>query len=126
MKNNYLKYGIIFCILVFAIFSAVTVFYTKSNIDEFNDEVYREIIEINNTFIFHFEDDSTELFERDLINVWEHYFRSEYTNGSGFYSSATDLKNGNVIIDSTNYTSSLAQTVPDLDSKARNMIDERQ
>lgn len=125
MKNNYLKYGIIFCILVFAIFSAVTVFYTKSNIDEFNDAVYREIIEINNTFIFHFEDDSTELFERDLINVWEHYFRSEYTNGSGFYSSATDLKNGNVIIDSTGYTSSLAQTVPDLDSKARNMIDER-
>ena len=123
MKNNHLKIGTLFCILVFAISAAAAVMFTRSKIDEYNEQVFHELLGINNGFIYHFEEDTTDLLEQDYINTWKQYFKSDLTADSGFYSSLVETKTGRVILDSTDFTSSSAMTDPELNSMAKSICD---
>lgn len=124
MKNHYLKFGTLFCILVFVIFIAAGVFYTRSLIDEFNEEIYRGVIEIYNGTLFRFDEGSEDMLEKEMQQAWDRYFDAEYAAGSGFYSSLADSGNGSIMIDSSDYTASSDKTNAELDETARNICDE--
>ena len=119
MRNNHLKTGVLFGIIVLLIFSVAAFLFTRGKIDEFNEEVGTLVIEIDNGKPFYSGEDSRDVLEQDRKETWERYFRSDLTSGSGFYYSLAEFGTGEVIIDSTGFTSSLGKTVPALDEKAR-------
>ena len=97
MKKQYIRYGTIFCILVLLAFSAAFVIYTKNKTDDYNFRFNLPFVTEN---IDYHEDNSDGSLERQVTDSWNHYLSYEYADCTGFYSSITDVKSGEIILDS--------------------------
>ena len=122
MKNHYLRFGMMICILVLAIFLVSGVIFTKNKTDEFNNNVKWRIDTID--YFVTFQDDNTGGYlEQAVSGSWEQYFKRYPTENTGFYSSLIELSNGNVIIDSDDAGFENNLTDADLNTRARKISD---
>ena len=97
MKKQYIRYGTVFCILVLLAFLAAFVIYTKNKTDDYNFRFNLPFVTAN---IDYHEDNSDGSLERQVTDSWNHYLSYEYADCTGFYSSITDVKSGEIILDS--------------------------
>ena len=97
MKKQYIRYGTVFCILVLLAFLAAFVIYTKNKTDDYNFRFNLPFVTEN---IDYHEDNSDGSLERQVTDSWNHYLSYEYADCTGFYSSITDVKSGEIILDS--------------------------
>ena len=97
MKKQYIRYGTVFCILVLLAFLAAFVIYTKNKTDDYNFHFNLPFVTEN---IDYHEDNSDGSLERQVTDSWNHYLSYEYADCTGFYSSITDVKSGEIILDS--------------------------
>ena len=95
MKNHYLKFGVIYCVLALIIFLAAISFYTKKKIDKINEKVEYYVINGTSVLPDTFEDER-RLLERTLSN-WNYYGGSE-NDDIGLYSSIIDVNDGYKVI----------------------------
>ena len=97
MKKQYFKYGTVFCILVLLAFLIAFVIFTKNKVDEYNAWFNMPFWTAN---IDYHADNTDGKLEQQVIKSWDRYLEYEYADCTGFYSSITDVKSGEVILDS--------------------------
>ena len=97
MKKQYIRYGVIFCIVVLLAFSIAFVIFTKNKIDDFNLHFNLPFVTAN---IDYHADNADGQLEEQVIRSWNYYLTYEYADRTGFYSSITDINSGEVILDS--------------------------
>ena len=122
MKSKYLRSGLTFCILVLAVFLAIAVFYTKSEIDDLNKRIEYSVF-ISSGVLYHFDGTKDEL-ANDLQGAVEHYFQNDFTEGSGIYSSIIDGQSGQILVDSSDLNISGDPTKSSLNDEAHKKSDE--
>ena len=100
MKNKYLRFGLVYCVLVLLIFSAAMSFYTGKKIDEVNSGI-RSIMYFPDSIMKDHTAEDPEITAGNMISTWE--FLS-YLKNAGFYSSVVDTgNNGAVLFESQDF-----------------------
>ncbi len=100
MKKNYLRFGLVYCVLALLIFSVLMSFYTKKKVDELNSS-------FRNSFIFpeFMLADTTGQDRGDtmrrVIETWD--ILSSYGEDIGFYSSVVDTADGRTMFESGSF-----------------------
>lgn len=97
MKKQYLRFGIIYCIIALLFASAVTVFYTKGKIDEINERLPLR----NFSWYAKQNEPDRDLIFQDVLNNWTDYSQISRDDNTGFYSSV--IEDGNVILESQDF-----------------------
>ena len=103
MKKNYLSFGIIYCLAALLIFLAGISYYSKTKIDELNDELNSISLL---PYMYMGDPDTSKLKERkhivgNMMLSWD--LLSCLDNDVGFYSSLVDTNKGTVLFESQDY-----------------------
>ena len=101
MKKNYLRFALIYCILVLLIFSAVISFYTKNKIDQIN--AYMNILSsFPDSYMSNDGSAGRESMLKNTAYLWD--YLSYMGEDVGFYSSVVDTENnGSVLLESQDF-----------------------
>lgn len=100
MKKNYLRFGLVYCVLALLIFSVLISFYTKKKVDELNSSfsnclIFPEFMLADTT-----GQDRGDTMRR-VIETWD--ILSNYGEDIGFYSSVVDTADGRTMFESGNF-----------------------
>lgn len=123
MKKKYLTFGILFSLAALVFFIVMCVTYTRSEIDDVNDDIYEAVLTINNVGIYHCTGGDEQL-QKDLSFVLENYYQNDLTQGSGLYSSIIRYEDGHIAAESSGLDIDGDRTDSALNSEAKSISDE--
>ena len=100
MKKNYLRFGLVYCVLALLIFSVLISFYTKKKVDEINSSFSNSLIFPEFMLADTTGQDRGDTMRR-VIETWD--ILSSYGDDIGFYSSVVDTADGRTMFESGNF-----------------------
>lgn len=95
MKKNYLRFGLVYCVLALIIFSVLISLYSKKKIDELNANMQNVLLYPHTVMHDSNVSDKTSL-AANTIRTWE--FMSYMDKSVGFYSSVVDTRNNKTVL----------------------------
>ena len=95
MKKNYLRFGLVYCVLALIIFSVLISLYSKKKIDELNGNMQTILLYPHTIMHDPNVGDKTSLVA-NTFRTWE--FMSYMDKSVGFYSSVVDTRNNKTVL----------------------------